>query len=530
MKRLLFLSIISIANLAMPPAPLPRFNVPSLKFLAAREVASHALADEFGQVLNSYDTGFKKLPAELQEYVEFMIRTKELFKKKLQSEIPIEQQYAQDAQEMLDVACASYTSVLDERLLLDIFAFNSNLNLNGNDHKFTPLMWVARQGKKSATELLIEHGADVNFQPQPGYTPVMAIARAPEFNESHLDILQLLIEKRVAFDVATSDGDTPLLNLCCLSYKEDRNQIDPIRIKLIDLLLRNGANVNHTGENNYTPVMYAARHKNTVILSALLNYKPNLELVTAQDITAFIIATIAGNTESLILLKNAGANINHRPAPQHYVHSALSYATEVDSGLLAALLALGIDTEIPDSYGKTALIRATENSKLTQVLQLLVYGADVNAVDNWQNTPLMIALEKENYIIAKYLLDHSITIVANSKIYNFSSGLSKLLKTNRVEILQEMMNKGLSTLLDENPSWRHTFIENAKPEMQKVLINYRHPEHLKSAWHKKLLFEAKRFSQDHKQALVLTGAAVTTAAVGAGIWYCLKNKEAKLIQ
>lgn len=510
----------------MNPANPKIYNAPSLKFLAALEVVQHT-SNLYKERPDNYDKLLiKVLPIELREYLQFMDRNPHLFKKKENIKLEFLPKDL-DTQEILDAACAS--GDLDEKLLQDLFALNSNLNLNGNDKHITPLMWTAMRGKVSVMETLIQKGADVHYQPRPGFTPILAVTKAiGPFSESHVKALQVLLAHNIHIDSVTEDHDTPLTYLCD-QIAWDR-ETDEIPIKLLELLLQHGTNINHQAEKNETALMKVCYVKDPTVLTILLKHNPNLELVDNNNRTAFIIAAVNENLHALYVLKNAGANINHMPMPNSGSTAALAFATHTQNVLLVSTLSyLGASTEIPDAEGNTPLFIATARNNFDIVKLLLEKGAHPNAPDRRLNISLMIALQKKNFQIAKLLLKYTREFTI-ADLYPFIPGLNQLVESEKTEILQEIMDKGLfkhNTRDTQRP--KEILIHSATPAMKKLLVNYRTPEYYQSPWPKRMLFELKEFYYDHPKTAILGGVAATTI-VGTGIWYCLKNKESRLIQ
>ncbi|MED5381355.1 MAG: ankyrin repeat domain-containing protein [Verrucomicrobiota bacterium] len=60
--------------------------------------------------------------------------------------------------------------------------------------------------------------------------------------------------------------------------------------------------------------------------------------------------------------------------------------------VIKQLLADGLDIEIPDKEGLTAMYRASNNDQKDTVQFLLENGADPNTRDKWGNTPLDVTL------------------------------------------------------------------------------------------------------------------------------------------
>ena len=100
----------------------------------------------------------------------------------------------------------------------------------------TPLMEIASRGCAAAAEFLIECGADVNFQPQSGYTALMQAV-----HHGHIETIELLIEHGANINLQTVFGDTALIRAIALK-----------QTKAVELLIEHGAklDIQTTSGNN----------------------------------------------------------------------------------------------------------------------------------------------------------------------------------------------------------------------------------------------------------------------------------------
>src|SRR5579871_3603482 len=62
--------------------------------------------------------------------------------------------------------------------------------------------------------------------------------------------------------------------------------------------------------------------------------------------------------------------------------------------VLRFMLSRGVDINSADSYGKTALIRASHGGHIQAVNLLLEHGAEVNRTDKYKQTALMCAIKQ----------------------------------------------------------------------------------------------------------------------------------------
>lgn len=115
----------------------------------------------------------------------------------------------------------------------------------------------------------------------------------------------------------------------------------------------------------------------------------------------FTQATMDGNLSRMRLLRFAGANINSRSNGSMPLFVA---AGEGKSEVVRYLLAEGADVNARERLGDTALMEATYYGHLALVKELLLRGAEVNALGD-SGTALDIAIDKKNAELA-YLLKH----------------------------------------------------------------------------------------------------------------------------
>ena len=122
--------------------------------------------------------------------------------------------------------------------------------------------------------------------------------------------------------------------------------------------------------------------------------------------TALNIAAQSGHAEIVKILLDAGAQIDSRDA---YGRTALSWqASEDNFKMVEFLLRHGANPHLRDRHGRTALHRATRGSNdqgnPAIAVELLNYGADINAQDSDGQTPLMIALANHDIQMVTLLL------------------------------------------------------------------------------------------------------------------------------
>ncbi|XP_060563845.1 M-phase phosphoprotein 8-like isoform X2 [Ruditapes philippinarum] len=116
----------------------------------------------------------------------------------------------------------------------------------------TLLMWAVHHGHDDISDLLIEHGADINAQMNNGMSPLMIACHSAE-----ISTVNLLLELGAKVNLESKDRKTALI----YAAKRGHNQI-------LWLLLECGANFNTTSEAGHTALDYLRllRHPDTEVI------------------------------------------------------------------------------------------------------------------------------------------------------------------------------------------------------------------------------------------------------------------------
>ena len=263
-----------------------------------------------------------------------------------------------------------------------LLGYGADVNA-GDEHLQTPLHVAALIGCPEVAQLLLDHGADVNLQDDQGNLPLHLLSTSRYFEDEAGEdkryiVAQLLVPHCVDVDTQNMRGATPL-HIASSHGK----------LKIFQLLLDHGANPhaeNREGQNSLH--MLGVRRK---FLSEHLQLQEVLSI--AQ------------------LLLDHGVDVNsldkHHTTPLHLI---LYWKP-----IIQLLLDHGAQVSVKNALGQTPLHQLSclhGNDTADVACLFLELGADVNAQDTNQDTPLHFASSFDNFNTALFLLDHGAEIDA----------------------------------------------------------------------------------------------------------------------
>jgi ankyrin repeat protein len=249
----------------------------------------------------------------------------------------------------------------------------------------TPLVFAAREDCFECARMLLEAGADVNQKTKYGWTALLTATQ-----NRHYKLAAYLLDHGADVNLANSGGWTPLYlatdnrNIESGDYPVRKPDMD--HLDFIKLLLAKGANVNaricgekstekeckgdttetRTNftmqwlyEDGATPFLRAAQSGDIELMKLLLEKGADPKIMTAHKDSALAVAAGIGWVEG----------VTFEWSPQQSLEA------------VKMCMDLGIDPNIADDQGRTALHGAAHKGR-TDVIQLLVdRGANLEAHD-----------------------------------------------------------------------------------------------------------------------------------------------------
>jgi uncharacterized protein len=266
----------------------------------------------------------------------------------------------------------------------------------------TPLVYAARENCIECAKVLVEAGADVNQRTFYGWTPLLVATQ-----NRHYQLGAYLLEHGANPNTPNKGGWSPLY------LATDNRNIEggdyPVRapdmdhLDFIKLLIAKGANVNaricgaestaeeckgdstetRTNftmqwlfEDGATPFLRAAQSGDVELMKLLLAHGADPKIFTAHDVTPLSVASGIGWVEGV----------------------TFEWSPEQTTEAVKMCLDLGIDPNVADDEGRTALHGAAHKGRL-EVIQLLVdRGAKLDAHDGGSRDSVNGALLGKTWI------------------------------------------------------------------------------------------------------------------------------------
>ncbi len=228
-----------------------------------------------------------------------------------------------------------------------------------------------------------------NFCSANGITSLMTVSA---FGNS--ERVKFIISKNGDLWKRDSAGFTPLIY--SILYSNNETFVS---------LLEARADVNRADYNRWSPLSHSVNCGNYEITEKLINSGAILDWAGYDGLTPLMIAYINRDRKIIDLLEKSGARIRAEQSVIIKKNQLIKAAYEGDSVFTEQLLSEIDDYDFKDKKGRTALIAACENSKISIVRTLLDKKASVNVFTKNGETPLLISIKKGDTEIVKLLVE-----------------------------------------------------------------------------------------------------------------------------
>ncbi|MGG0286077.1 ankyrin repeat domain-containing protein [Peribacillus butanolivorans] len=241
-------------------------------------------------------------------------------------------------------------------------------------------------------KLLIENGADPCCQDSLGNTPLLMAV-----SSQHTKFIEGLVNLSTQhLNISNHQGLTPLLQ--AISNKNNY---------IIELLLKNGANINQTYIDGKTPIQLAIAYKDKQIIQSLLKYKPDINAGNYDGYSTLILAVI-----------------------------------NFDVDVVNTILKLNPILDYESNEGLTALHYAIINNKQNVVFELLKKKFDLNKKDLLGNSYLYYAIIRNNYRLTRILVEKGANVnVSNMQNMSLLQAIATISKPD-IRIVKLLLERG----------------------------------------------------------------------------------------
>lgn len=221
-----------------------------------------------------------------------------------------------------------------------------------------------------------------------------ALETAVFLDSENVDIIEALLKAGAGVEGSTDDHRTPLMHA-----------VRQGRLKTVQALLAHGANPLARDARGRLPVHHIGSIGNSIaIIDLLLKQGNEVDAIDNENRTPLMSHRIyaRSNVTTLQYLVAKGANVNARSKGGG---SALLMATmNHNTEAIQLLLEHGAQVNVYDKNKNTALGEALRSENIANVELLLAHGADINATISGGETPLTSCLQRDDPALLKILL------------------------------------------------------------------------------------------------------------------------------
>lgn len=253
-----------------------------------------------------------------------------------------------------------------------------------------PELW-AKESARKIPELLLQSGALVNLADKSGNTPLFWAARWGNGR-----MVKLLLDWKANPYTQNSEGLSPFYYALENSYGASRYLLDSFPL----------AQINRPDPHSgLTPLLRAASVGQHRSVALVLAAGAQLMQPDASGYNALFYALFADDAENIGTLMRAGMNASQpvegmSPLLYGITQGAATHNIEILLNWLRPA-----DIEASDPSGNHAINHAVAAGNLELARLLLRYGANVNALDQNRDPPLVVATKLQNFDMAQLLLE-----------------------------------------------------------------------------------------------------------------------------
>jgi len=257
-----------------------------------------------------------------------------------------------------------------------------------SDRYKTALMYAVKNGSTESVKFLLENGADPNIKEKyDDNNSALIIA----IQNGNTDAVKILLDNGADPNIINSSKMTPLMT----AAKEGNTEA-------VKTLLEKGADSSiHNNNEDMYALTYAITNLNVETVRLMLDkdVDPNLKQRFGEN--ALWVAIEAKNAEIITNLLESGVNTKMDPSSWTIMMKAVISGSR---DVINALVNNGVDINMADKDGTTALMLAAKENYPEALINLLDNGADINLQDKYGKTAMKYAVDCKNSLCADIMV------------------------------------------------------------------------------------------------------------------------------
>jgi len=290
------------------------------------------------------------------------------------------------------------------------------------------MLSALRSGDSSMLSSLLDSGldCDITFRLSGCSRPAVCLA----VERGHVGLVELLCARRCSTSALDSGGLTPLHLAASLGYVDiahtlirNRAEINsssslggdtPLHLaavgnhlNVVQLLLEQGAVVDHPNADGKTSLMYAAAKGYQNIVQLLLANGANPQILDKAGNSALLLHCSSAwvNAEMVVMLSPNLSVINRSNTKGTYpILEIVKSYTDQKHRALVAIAKLGADLNITSTLGATPLHIACSIKDWCSAQILVRAGAELDHEDHLGYAPLLLTLIQDNFPLAALMV------------------------------------------------------------------------------------------------------------------------------
>ena len=322
--------------------------------------------------------------------------------------------------------------------------------MNASDGGYRVTLKAAIENRHiNCIEILISFGVDVNHSV--GYWTT--VWGAVKFFGDNIKVLQLLIQSGADVNKVATFNPTPLEYACTQGFVAASNA-----------LLQAGVDVNVNVEDGKGPLILASTNGREEVVDLLIKFTNDKNMTLLGADVALIKASSRGYINIVKAIVELGADVNSVACSK----TALAGASgNGHAGIIKFLVEAGADVEAKLKDGDTALGIAVRNGQFKCVEVLLNAGADVNSAA-CSKMALAGAAENGHAKIVKILVESGADV--KTKLKDGDTALGIAVRNGQFKCVEVLLNAGADVNHRDKYGW--PILMSAASEGHVRCINY----------------------------------------------------------